>query len=202
MYQDVDAEDPRRWQDEESSAVYIFRGPRGRYEIVPEHIAAQAFDHFWSAGISAECALEMTRRYLRLCHAELELSLEVRTIRGGSQGDWADVFAAVAPDNGTPAGHIEQRRLWYFGHVWAVIPDGRAGVNGIYAEDPAAAVKHFRENFEDTYFDIPLMLRLRANSQGQAEQLAHQLVETWRGIDLPYGCKLSTAPSATSAQAQ
>lgn len=45
--------------------------------------------------------------------------------------------------------------MWAFGDVWTVIPDHRAGVSGICADDAGAAFARFRENLEDDEESVP-----------------------------------------------
>ncbi|MDO4254372.1 MAG: hypothetical protein Q4C81_04380 [Kocuria sp.] len=148
VQQDLDAEDPRTWTDDEHASVHTYRGPRGHADVVPENLAAQAFDRYWQDH-DAEQALALTERYLAAFHPEERISVAVRTVRGSSQDEWRDVFAAVADGHGTPDGHIDQFRMWAFGDVWTVVPDKGSGISGIYADSPEAALEQFRKDFED-----------------------------------------------------
>lgn len=151
--QDAGAEDPRQRIGDEHAALFTYRGPRGDADAVPDNVAAQAFDRYWQKTNDEDKALNLTRRYLALFHPEKKIAVTISTIRGYSQGDWREVFVAVSDDYGKPENHVEEFSMWAFGDVWIVIPDGKAGISGIHAEDAEAALTYFRENFED---DTPL----------------------------------------------
>lgn len=153
VFQDAGAEDPRKRIDDEHAAIYTYRGPRGDTDAIPDNIAVQAFARYWQNISDHDKALDLTRRYLALFHPEKKIAVTISTIRGYSQGDWREVFAAVSNGYGTPESHIDEFSMWAFGDVWIVIPDGKAGISGIYAEDAEAALDYFRENFEDTPLD-------------------------------------------------
>lgn len=161
VFQDAGAEDPRKRIGDEHAAVYTYRGSRGHADAVPGNVAAQAFDRYWQDTSDDDKALELTRRYLALFHPEKKIAVTISTIRGYSQGDWREVFVAVSDGYGKPESHVEEFSMWAFGDVWIVIPDGKAGISGIYADDAEAALTYFRENYEDeelpaTKNDIPL----------------------------------------------
>lgn len=146
---DIDAEDPRSWTSNEDIAIHSIRVPaRERLDEVPDNIASKAFDHFFRER-SAQAALEMTRRYLTAFHPERHFELSTQTITGYCQSDWRELFIAVHRGHGEPGTHAETFRQWLFGDVWVVIPDGRPGTSGIYADDAEGALEYFRENFED-----------------------------------------------------
>ena len=157
VYQDTEAEDPRSWiGDDEKVAVYVFNAPRGDKDAeVPGNVAAQAFARFYELWDEAK-SLAVTRRWLAIFREE-KYDLAVSTIRGYSQGDWAEVFAASVIDNtpentaGTPGygiaqGHIDQYSSWRWGDVWTVSPDEGDSLSGIYADDAEGALKLYLED--------------------------------------------------------
>lgn len=149
---DDTAEDPRSWIRSEAAALWAYREPHLSHSVAavkPEgNIAIDAFARFYDQH-DAQTSLELTRRWLRVFHPDKKIQVETQHITGYSQGDWLDMVAAVAEGAGTPLGHLETFRQWAFGDVWIVIPDGKAGIRGIYAESAEDALKYFRENFED-----------------------------------------------------
>ncbi len=157
VYQDTDAEDPRSWiGDDEKVAVYVFNGPRGDKDAeVPGNVAAQAFARFYELWDEAK-SLAVTRRWLAIFREE-KYDLAVSTIRGYSQGDWAEVFAASViddtPENaagtpgyGTAQGHIDQYASWRWGDVWTVSPDEGDSLSGIYAASAEEALEQYLED--------------------------------------------------------
>lgn len=147
---DIDADDPRTWQDNDHVVLYVFRGPRRHAtETVPDSLAAEVFDSYCDR-YDAEHALPLTKRHLAAFHPDAHIHVTTATIRGYSQGDWYDVFAATDDEECPLADHIEQFRKWCFGDVWTVIPDGKPGISGIYADSPEEALTYFRENCEDS----------------------------------------------------
>lgn len=157
VYQDTYAEDPRSWiGDDKKVAVYVFNGPRNDKDAeVPDNIAAQAFARFYELWDEAK-SLAVTRRWLAIFREE-KYDLAVSTIRGYSQGDWAEVFAASvidgAPENtdgtpgyGTAQDHIDQYSSWRWGDVWTVSPDEGDSLSGIYADDAEKALKLYLKN--------------------------------------------------------
>lgn len=153
VYQDTDAEDPRSWiGDDEAVAVYVFNGPRGDKDAeVPDNVAAQAFARFYEI-YEEDIALAVTRRWLTIFREE-KYDLAMGTIRGYSQSDWADVFAASiidhedgTPGYGTAQGHIDQYASWRWGDVWTVSPDEGDSLSGIYADNAEEALKLYLED--------------------------------------------------------
>lgn len=153
VFQDTSAEDPRTWIGDDSKvAVYVFNGPHGdKDDETPENIAAHAFRRFYEIYDEIR-SLELTKRWLAAFHPEVQYDLTVETIRGHSQSDWAEVFAAsiidrpgAAPSYGTAQSHIAQYAQWRWGDVWVVDPDGTAldPLGGIYADDPEEALRLF-----------------------------------------------------------
>lgn len=172
---DVDAERPRVSTGDERVAVYAYRGPRGHADPVPENVAAQAFDRFFQAYV-AERSITLTKRYLAAFHPEKRIGVAIETIHGYGQGDWLDVFAAASYGEGGPEEHIDRFRMWAFGDVWVVVPDGKPGVGGIYADGPEKALAYYRETFEDTVFERSITLRIRADDEHQADTIAQLVV--------------------------
>lgn len=153
VYQDTYAEDPRSWiGDDEKVAVYVFNGPRGDKDAeVPGNVAAQAFARFYELWDEAK-SLAVTRRWLAIFREE-RYDLAVSTIRGYSQSDWAEVFAASVIDHedgtpgyGTAQGHIDQYSSWRWGDVWTVSPDEGDSLSGIYADDAEEALRLYLED--------------------------------------------------------
>lgn len=147
IFQDDSAEDPRTWVDDEHAAVYTFRAPHGATDEVPENIAAQAFARYWQETGDAERSLVLARRYMLAFHPEAKYAMAVETVRGYSQSDWWDVFAAVEEGHGSPDGHIGTFKTWAVGDVWIVSEDGGDSLSGIYADDIEAALQVFLEQF-------------------------------------------------------
>ena len=152
VFQDTDAEDPRSWiGDDEKVAVYVFNGARGDKDAdVPGNVAAQAFARFYEL-YKEDVALALTKRWLRIFRKE-RYDLAMRTIRGYSQGDWAEVFAASVIDHedgtpgyGTAQGHIDQYASWRWGDVWTVSPDEGDSLSGIYAASAEEALERYLE---------------------------------------------------------
>lgn len=150
---DRTAEDPRGRITAQHAALWVFhRGPVRLPDIIGEkpdgNVAIDTFAHYYEHR-DADEALALTRRYLAVFHPEKKIRVETATIQGDSSEDWLEVVAAVAEQHGTPERHIDQFRMWAVGDVWTVLPDGKPGIHGIYADDAAAALAYFRENFED-----------------------------------------------------
>lgn len=142
VYQDTYAEDPRGNVPDEHACVYVFRGPNGYRDDVPENIAAQAFNRYFEY-FEADKSLALTKRWLAAFHPELKLDVLVTSANGYSQGEWRDVFAAVAEGYGTAESHVEEFRQWANGDVWIVDPDDDDALGGIYADDAEDAVKQY-----------------------------------------------------------
>ncbi|HEU5223129.1 MAG TPA: hypothetical protein VFU07_05535 [Candidatus Lumbricidophila sp.] len=144
--QDSCPEDPRDEVEAEHACVFVFNAPRGNCDReAPDNIAAQAFQRYFAEFDDAK-SFELTKRYLAAFWPDEHFDLAMKTIRGYSQGDWMDVFAAIEPGYGTAESHIDQYRMWAFGDVWTVVPDGDTdldALSGIYADDPEDAVKHY-----------------------------------------------------------
>lgn len=140
---DTDAQDPRTFIEDEHAAVYTYHGPRGNQDATPNNIAAKAFAFFLDNGSFDNRALEMTRRYLAAFHPEKKIAVAIQTVRGYSQGDWRDVFAAISDGYGTPESHINEFRMWAFGDVWMVIPSVGDACSSIYADDAEEALKYY-----------------------------------------------------------
>lgn len=149
---DTDAEDPRARIEPEHAALWAYREPSLRRSVAadrPEgNVAIDAFARYFESFDETK-SLELTRRYLATFHAEKKISVDIATIRGYCQSDWLDVVCATTQGYGLPASHIDEFRRWAFGDVWLVIPDGKPGICGIYADDAEEALKHYRTNFED-----------------------------------------------------
>lgn len=147
VWNDTDADDPRTRIPDEHAALYVYNGPRGNKDSeVPENVVAQAFARFNETLPSDAHAFAATVRWLNVFHPDLKVDAEMRTIRGYSQGDWADVFAVVAEGYGTAESHIDEYRMWCFGDVWVVDPDDDDSLSGIYADSAEDAVKFYLEN--------------------------------------------------------
>lgn len=160
---DVDSEDPRTFIEDAHAAVYVYNGPRGRRDEVPENNIAETFAHYYERFGDDQTALRATRRWLKMLYPEIDeiVDLEIATVRGYSQGDWLDVFAVVSHGYGTPADHIEQYRQWAFGDVWVVSATEGVVVGGIYADSPADALNVFLADnppaYERLIFESPLV---------------------------------------------
>lgn len=141
--QDLDVEDPRGWIEIENACLYVYQGPRGDYEDVPEHEVAQAFDRFWQRTGNAGQALTLTRRWLNIYRPNDEYDISIETIRGYSQSDWAEVFAVVKIGYGTAASHIRDYRMWRYGDVWLVTDSDGESCGGIYADSAEEAVTQY-----------------------------------------------------------
>lgn len=152
VLQDTDAEDPRAWYQPEDVALWAYREPPLSRSVAASkptgNLAVDAFARFHEY-FDAEQALTATRRYLAVFHPEEKIDVQISTITGYSQGDWLEMVAAVREGHGSCQAHLENFRRWAFGDVWVVIPDGRPGICGIYADDAEDALAYFRENFED-----------------------------------------------------
>lgn len=152
VLQDIDAEDPRSWIEPEHAALWAYNQPRLAHSVAADkpsgNVAINVFARYVDEH-DEQTALELTRRYLAAFHPEEKIRIAIETITGYSQGDWLGMVAAVAEGYGTPESHIDTFRQWAFGDVWIVIPDGKPGLSGIYAEDAEEAVKYYRENYED-----------------------------------------------------
>lgn len=137
------AEDPRTGNDPEHTVLYVFRGPRGAREATPEHPVAEAFDHFYQLDCDAQDALTKTRRWIAAYAPQYRrYDLAVQTLQGSSQGHWAEVFAAIDPEYGSAAFHIQQYRYWMLGDIWQVT-DGIEPLHGIYADSPEQALAYY-----------------------------------------------------------
>lgn len=152
VLQDTDAQDPRTEIENEHVALWAYREPSLRNSTAADkpqdNVAIDAFAHYYEHFDETK-SLELTRRYLAAFHAEKKISVDIATIRGYCQSDWLDVVCATTPGYGDPAAHIDTFRQWAFGDVWVVIPDGKPGICGIYADTAEEALAHYRENFED-----------------------------------------------------
>jgi hypothetical protein len=152
VLQDTDAEDPRTWNQVEDVALWAYREPTLSRSIAASkpagNLVIDAFARFYEH-FDAETALTATRRYLAIFHPGEKFAVRISTITGYAQGDWLEMVAAVREGHGSCEGHLENFRRWAFGDVWVVLPDGRPGIRGIYADDAEDALAYFRENFED-----------------------------------------------------
>lgn len=199
---DTDAEDPRGWVEAEHAALWAFDEPGNGSSTIadkPEgNLAIDAFERFYEAGNANHSrTLDLTRRWLQAFYPEKQIQVETQTIRGYSQGDWFDVVAAVAEGYGTPQEHLNQLRQWVFGDVWIVIPDGKPGVSGIYADDVETAVTHYRENFEDTVFEHTITLKVTADDAEASLSKVEQIVQAIHKSDtLPFGVTVTSYSTA------
>ena len=161
VVQDLDAEDPREWIEDSHVALYVYNGPRGHKDPIPDNRIAEVFDHFYKI-YDDEKALAATKRWLTVFYPEIAaiVEVEISNIQGYSQGDWLDVLAVVTQGYGSAASHINEFRQWVFGDVWTV-SDGTDTLSGIYADDQEQAVEFFLlENpvpFEAMIFDNPFV---------------------------------------------
>ncbi len=200
VLQDTDAEDPRSNIPDEHAALWAFHESRLSNSVAsqkPEdNLAIDAFARYYEQ-FSAEVSLELTRRYLRVFHQDKKLSLAVETIHGYSQSDWLEVVAAVEDGYGTPEDHISEFRMWAYGDVWLVIPDGKAGVSGIYADDAESALTFYREHFEDKTFVHTVELVVTAESAIEAQQKVESIVQVIHESDaLPEGVRVRSYSAA------
>lgn len=155
---DAGAEDPRDDIDNEHAALWAYNEPRTGSSIAadkPEgNLAINAFARYYET-CDEDPSLALTKRYLAAYHPDEKISVAIQTIRGNTQGEWLDVVCAVSEGFGTPESHINEFRMWAFGDVWIVIPDGKPGVAGIYADDAESALEYFRENYEQDTQPVP-----------------------------------------------
>lgn len=150
---DIFADDPRNNISDDTVALYQYN-TSSRYDTddVPENIAAQAFAHFYeNVNSNAYKALEYTRRFLNIFYPN-QFDVDIETINGYSQSDWADVFCAVPHDYGygTPKNHINEFRQWLFGDVYVVSPDVEDDdyytLGDIYADSAEEALEFYLES--------------------------------------------------------
>jgi hypothetical protein len=192
VLQDTSAEDPRSWIPDEHAALWACSEPRQGNSVAAEkpegNIAIDAFSRFYDT-FDAERSLAATRRWLKIYRPESSLQLAMQTIRGYSQSDWLDVVCAVENGYGKPEDHISEFRMWAYGDVWIVIPDGKPGISGIYADDAVAALAHFREHHEDPQPLVrDLTLNISAVDEAAADAIAHQVIDAIHSSDaLPEG---------------
>lgn len=148
VYQDTDAEDPRRNIEDEHAAAYIFKsGPRGSEDTgseIPDNIAVRAFARYRET-LENYDALALTRRYMAVFHPEKTYQLGVRSLIGYSQSDWWNVFFAIEDGYGSIDDHAQELAQWLRGDVWVVAPEGAEALGGIYADNEEAAVRLFIE---------------------------------------------------------
>lgn len=165
------------------ASVYIFRGPplgAGTRIHCPGTLQLEGVvaGH---AGISAECP--GWRGVAASAMPSSSCRWRSRTIRGGRSGRLGRcVRRPVAWIDGTPqdtSSSVDSCKVLRTRLVRSSLMAGPA-LTASTPEDPAAAVKHFRQDFEGaTYFDIALMLRLHFNTCRPAgEQLATNF--NWR----------------------
>lgn len=200
VFADVDAEDPRTNMPSEHAALWVFREPPTSRSVAskkPEgNLAIDAFAHYW-ARFDADKALRLTLRFLALYHPNSELRVSVSNIRGDSQGDWLNVVCAVTPGYGTPWGLMNEFRMWAFGDVWTVIPDGGSGISGIYAESQEAAVEHFIASYSDSAFVHTVEIAVTASNADQALGKVEQFVAALHETDaLPAGIHVRSFAAA------
>lgn len=195
--QDTDAQDPRAEFEAEDAALWAYREPALRHSVGAEkpegNIAIDAFADFYETAGDAEVALERTRTYLAELYPGAKLSIAIKTIRGDSQGDWLDVVAATREGSGIPEILIDRFRMWAFGEVWVVIPDGKPGICNIYAEGPEEALKHFRTHFEDTVFHHKVELLITAETPAESlEKLDAIIIAIHDSHALPRGVRVQS----------
>lgn len=199
--QDIDAADPRGQLQAEQVALWAYREPSRHTSVAAEkpegNLAIEAFARFYE-NLDPRAALETTQRYLAVFRPEARISVEIKTIRGDSQSDWLDVVAAVAEGYGTAESFIDEFRMWAFGEVWTVIPDGGAGISSIYADGPEEAVEFFQKNFEDTFYTHTIELVVRSESAEESQSRVEQIVAAIHDSDaLPSGVRVRSFTEAT-----
>lgn len=192
--QDTDAEDPRSGFTTEHTALWAYREPAlsasAAAEMPEGNLGIEAFARFYEH-FDAQRALVATRRYLSVFHPEVKLNVAIQTIRGYSQGDWLDVVAAVSEGDGTPEALINEFRMWAFGDVWTVIPDGKPGLSGIYADTAKEAVEHYRANYEDPVFVHTIEVVVTAADPLASQSKVEQIVAAIHESDaLPEGVRV------------
>lgn len=147
--QDDSGDDPRGWVESELASVYIYRAARGYRDDNPDdfrNVAVDAFAHYYARDWDEGEALKLTRRYLAAYHPKLKIACDTFSVTGYSQGDWVDIFVAVANGYGTPEGHADTYERYFRGDVW-VVSNGEDSLGGIYAESQEEAIEAFKANY-------------------------------------------------------
>lgn len=165
--QDLDAEDPRTWND--AVQILTFRSPHygannDDVEREADTRTMEAFGRVYDATGDDEYALKVAQRYARVF--EPDVTVETFTLRGYSQSDWQDVVIVTPSDGscGTAEGHAETFRQWLYGDVYAVTElhphtwrddagndlttweDGDS-LSGIYADSAEEAAEYYAAEY-------------------------------------------------------
>lgn len=165
--QDLDAEDPREWDN--AVQLLTYRGPRLSHLAIDIERAAdtrtmEAFGRVYDATGDDAHALTIAQRYARVF--EPDVTIETFTLRGYSQGEWQDIVVTVPSDGscGAAESHADIFRMWAYGDVYTVTEqhphtwhdgDGNTmttwddgdSLSGIYADSAEDAAEYYAANY-------------------------------------------------------
>jgi len=159
VYPDYDAEDPRKFWDDHSTAIYVYNTNNNDNpdEKPPNNYIAEAFARFRQ--IFDKDSVDIIDRWLKIFHPAEKSQYKCATIHGYSQSEWIEVFVVIADGCGNPDSYLQEFRMWYYGDVWVVIPDtdnkdyAESALGEIYAYTPEEALGQYLKNlFIDKLF--------------------------------------------------
>lgn len=153
--QDEAPENPLSLLAASDAALWAFREPSLSSSVLADKPEGNpAVDAFAAYLLNHEPdrAKKMAERYLSVFHPEDGWRIATATVRGSSQSDWLEVFAATRIGIYLDS-LIETARQWAFGEVWYVeaeYPDGTVkSMGGIYADSPESALSYWRKTYEE-----------------------------------------------------
>ena len=163
VWPDTDSESPANWNSDDTIMAYNTSPRSGRDEATCElsEVFARAYDTH-----NADKALDITRRYARVClgwsKERAEDAIVTYSACGYSQSDWWDILA-ITWDGEYAESLAEEWEQWARGDVWSVMAEygtvceqgethwdtvNDQGIDsnvigGIYADSAEEAVAHY-----------------------------------------------------------
>lgn len=167
VWQDLDADDPRTWDDTVTIHRYNAASIYGDTDDTDDTTGAlAAFLRYYDETGDNARALNMARRYARAFNTGE--TIETHTIRGYSQSDWVDVVAVTTDEHAAQnlSSYVSTFRMYLYGDVWTVMletmttcdhgtehwdPVTDQGIDsqivgGIYADDAESAVTEYLQS--------------------------------------------------------
>ena len=124
VWQDTDSESPATWNHDNTIMVYNTSPRSGRDKATCE--LSEVFHRVYDEHGDDELALEVTRRYARVClgwvRERAEGAIMTYSARGYSQSDWWDILA-ITWEGEYAESLAEQWEQWARGDVWSVMAE-------------------------------------------------------------------------------
>lgn len=163
---DIDAEDPREWND--AVQILTYRAPWSSQTDdignVADSRTVEAFGRVYDMTGDDGEALRFAQRYARVF--EPDVTISTHTIRGYSQGEWQDIVVTVPSDGscGAAEGIARTFEQWVFGDVYTVTEqhphtwrdddgnelttwDDGDSLGGIYADSAEEAAEYYAAEY-------------------------------------------------------